>query len=72
MVERDVPFYPSPMRICGMDSQLATRLNEPRVKFTEKEIEDACGEIIERIEKNTKKSLATFVPQKTCKGLCYS
>lgn len=72
MIERDVPFYPSPMRICGFDSQLATRLNEPRVKFTEEEIETACSEIIERIEKNTKKTLETFVPQKTCKGLCYA
>lgn len=71
IIERDVPFYPSPMRICGFDSQLNTRLNEPRVKFTIEEIEKACAEIIERIEKTTSTSLNSFIPTKSCQGLCY-
>lgn len=72
IIERDVPFYPSPMRFCGMDSQLATRLNEPRAKFTEEEIEKACQEIIERVDKNQSKTLETFVAPKECRGLCYT
>ena len=54
MIERDVPFYPSPMRICGMDSQLATRLNEPRVKFTEEEIETAYEYYDQEVESSKK------------------
>jgi hypothetical protein len=39
IIERDCEFYPAPMRICSMDSSLATRLNEERIMFTDEEIE---------------------------------
>lgn len=50
MIERDVPYYPSPMRICSFDSNLATRLNQPRIEFTEEEMNSAYEKIVERIE----------------------
>ena len=50
IIERDCEFHPAPMRICGMDSSLATRLNEERIMFTDEEIETAYKEIVSRIE----------------------
>ena len=50
IIERDVPFYPDSMRISGFHSHLASRLNEPRINFTQEEIEKAYQEIIENIE----------------------
>lgn len=50
MIERDVPYYPSPMRICSFDSNLATRLNQSRIEFTEEEMNSAYEKIVERIE----------------------
>lgn len=50
IIERNCDFYPSPMRICSFDSNLATRLNEERIMFTEEEIENSYKEIIKRID----------------------
>lgn len=50
IIERNVKYYASPMRICGMDSSLATRLNEERIRFTDAEIESAYEEIVRRID----------------------
>jgi hypothetical protein len=50
IIERDVPFYPDAMRISGFQSHLAARLNEPRIEFTQKEIENAYKNIILNIE----------------------
>ena len=50
IIERNVPFYPDSMRISGFHSHMASRLNEPRIKFTQEEIEKAFNEIIFNIE----------------------
>ena len=50
IIERDVPYYAAPMRICSLDSSLATRLNEERIHFTEEEMNNAYDEIVERID----------------------
>jgi len=57
IIERDVPYYHSPMRICSYDSSLYTRLNEERIKFTEEEIEYWCQKIIENIENKQEKTM---------------
>jgi ADP-heptose:LPS heptosyltransferase len=48
-IERSVPYYPAPMRICSYDSMLATRLNEERIKYTDEEIEGIIESIMQRI-----------------------
>lgn len=50
IIERDVPFYPDAMRISGFQSHMSSRLNEPRIQFTQDEIETAYQEIIQIIE----------------------
>jgi hypothetical protein len=50
IIERNVPFYPDAMRISGFQSHMSSRLNEPRIEFTQEEIENAYQEIIEKIE----------------------
>ena len=64
IIERDVPYYFAPMRICGMDSALATRLNEERIRFTEEEIENAYEEIVNRIERKSEKQKVEVVVSK--------
>lgn len=54
IIERDVPFYPDAIRISGFQSHMASRLNEPRIEFTQQEIETAYQEIIKRIENHKK------------------
>lgn len=49
IIERDVPYYSAPMRICSYDSMLATTLNEERIKYTDEEIERIYKDIIDRI-----------------------
>jgi hypothetical protein len=63
IIERDVEFYPDSMRISGFQAHMSSRLNEPRIDFTQEEIESAYQEIVERIEGNRKLevSKATFV-----------
>ena len=50
IIERDVPFYPDAMRISGFQSHMSSRLNEPRIQFTQDEIENAYNEICAIIE----------------------
>jgi hypothetical protein len=54
IIERNVKFYPDSMRISGFQSHMSSRLNEPRIEFTQKEIEIAYQDIIERIERKKK------------------
>jgi len=50
IIERNVPFYPDAMRVSMFQSEMASRLNEPRIEFTQEEIEKAYQEIIQNIE----------------------
>jgi hypothetical protein len=68
IIERDVPFYPDAMRISGFQSHMSSRLNEPRIEFTSKEIETAYQEIIENIEGERKKEI---IETKEIKGVSY-
>jgi hypothetical protein len=44
----------SPIRICGVDSHLADRLNDRCMDFDEKEIDEIFSMIVEDIEQNVK------------------
>ena len=50
IIERDVEFYPDSMRISGFQAHMSSRLNEPRIQFTQEEIEIAYQDIIKNIE----------------------
>jgi hypothetical protein len=69
IIERDVPFYPDAMRISGFQSHMASRLNEPRIEFTQKEIETSYQEIIKKIEENFSKEI---IKSKDITGIKYS
>jgi hypothetical protein len=69
IIERDVPFYPDAMRISGFQSHMSSRLNEPRIDFTQEEIETAYQEIIENIEGNKKVEVSKT---KEIKGVSYN
>ena len=63
IIERDVKFYPDAMRISGFQSHMSSRLNEPRIDFTQKEIESACQNIIKNIEGNKKPQIIIEKPK---------
>jgi len=69
IIERDLPFYPDAMRISGFHSHLSSRLNEPRVEFTQEEIKNAYLEIIKNIEGEKKESQIITSP--SIKGVSY-
>jgi ADP-heptose:LPS heptosyltransferase len=69
IIERDVPFYPDAMRISGFQSHMSSRLNEPRIEFTQEEIETAYQEIIKNIEVEKKSKVEKTVE---VKGLSYN
>jgi hypothetical protein len=69
IIERDVKFYPDSMRISGFHAHMSSRLNEPRIQFTQKEIETAYQEIIERIEGDKKTEVSK---PKEVSGIKYS
>ena len=69
IIERDVPFYPDAMRISGFQSHMSSRLNEPRIEFTQEEIQKAYQEIIENIE--GKKKIIEVSKPKEIKGVSY-
>ena len=71
IIERGVPLQPDSMRISGFQSHMASRLNEERVQFTQKEIETTYREIISRIEGDNKSKAITSQPKKI-KGVSYS
>lgn len=68
IIERDVSFYPDAMRISGFQSHMASRLNEPRIEFTQEEIENAYRQIIEKIEGKKKVEISKPV---VVKGVSY-
>lgn len=68
IIERDVEFYPDSMRISGFHSHMASRLNEPRIQFTQDEIKNVYQEIIKNIEGDIKTN--TIV--KEIKGVSYN
>ena len=70
IIERDVEFYPDAMRISGFQSHMSSRLNEPRIDFTQEEIEKAYSEIIQNIE-GEKKTKVIEKP-KEIKGVSYA
>jgi len=79
IIERDVPFYPDSMRISGFHAHMASRLNEPRIDFTQEEIEKAYHKIIENIEGKAPqvkpvsiKQELTPEPQKKIGGVMYN
>ena len=74
IIERDVPFYPDAMRISGFQSHMSSRLNEPRIEFTQEEIETAYEKIITRIEGKSKPKVIVqdLQEQKEIKGVLYN
>jgi len=68
IVERDVQFYPDAMRISGFHSHMSSRLNEPRIQFTQEEIEKAYQDIIKNIEGEKKQEV---IKTKQMKGVSY-
>jgi hypothetical protein len=63
IIERDVKFYPDSMRISGFQSHMSSRLNEPRIDFTQEEIETSYQEIIKNIEGERKKEIIIEKPK---------
>ena len=49
IIERNVEFYSDSMRISGFQAHMSSRLNEPRIDFTQEEIETAYQDIIKNI-----------------------
>ena len=79
IIERDVPYFPDSMRISGFHAHMASRLNEPRIQFTQEEIEKAYQEIVENIEGKAPqvkpisiKQEPTSEPQKKMRGVMYN
>jgi ADP-heptose:LPS heptosyltransferase len=54
IIERDVPKVYSPIRISGLESHLADRINESTVEFTDDEINKMYADIVKDIEKKVK------------------
>jgi hypothetical protein len=54
IVERDVQKKYSPIRISGLESHLADRVNEVTVEFTDEEINTMYADIVKDIEKKVK------------------
>tara|TARA_R110002153_G_scaffold126582_1_gene273952 strand:+ start:2290 stop:3216 length:927 start_codon:yes stop_codon:yes gene_type:complete len=54
IVEKDVPKVYSPIRISGLESHLADRVNETTVEFTDEEINGIYASIVKDIEKKVK------------------
>jgi len=54
IIERDVPKKYSPIRISQLEGNLADRVNESTVEFTDEEINDMYSNILKDIEKKVK------------------
>tara|TARA_R110002096_G_scaffold215759_1_gene403640 strand:- start:1024 stop:1950 length:927 start_codon:yes stop_codon:yes gene_type:complete len=54
IIEKDVPKVYSPIRISGLESHLADRVNEITVEFTDEEINGIYASIVKDIEKKVK------------------
>ena len=70
IIERDVKFYPDSMRISGFQSHMSSRLNEPRIDFTQEEIETVYSEIVKNIE--GEKETKVTEKSKEIKGVSYN
>ena len=57
------------MRISGFQAHMSSRLNEPRIDFTQEEIETAYHDIIKNIEGNMKVEVSK---PKEIKGVFYN
>ena len=69
IIERDVEFYPDSMRISGFHAHMSSRLNEPRIDFTQKEIESAYQEILKNMGEN---KLQENIKSKNISGIKYT
>ena len=69
IIDKNLPFYPGSMRISGFHSHMSSRLNEPRINFTQEEIEKAYEEIIENIEGS---NVLSVEEKKKIKGVSYN
>jgi hypothetical protein len=63
IIERDVKFYPDSMRISGFQAHMSSRLNEPRIEFTQEEIETSYQDIIKNIEGDKKPQIIIEKPK---------
>tara|TARA_R110002167_G_scaffold40174_6_gene123821 strand:+ start:948 stop:1874 length:927 start_codon:yes stop_codon:yes gene_type:complete len=54
IIEKDIPKVYSPIRISGLESHLADRVNETTVEFTDDEINGIYASIVKDIEKKVK------------------
>ena len=63
IIERNVEFYPDSMRISGFQAHMSSRLNEPRIDFTQEEIESAYQDIIRNIEGDKKPQIIIEKPK---------
>ena len=74
IIERDVPFYPDSMRISGFHAHMSSRLNEPRIQFTQEEIENAYQDIVKNIEgeKKEEDENPKVISSKVFSGMTYS
>ena len=54
IIENDVAKKYSPIRICGLDSHLADRINDRCMDFSDSDIESIYKQIVEDIERKTK------------------
>lgn len=54
IIEKDIPKVYSPIRISGLESHLADRVNEATVEFTDDEINGIYASIVKDIEKKVK------------------
>ena len=61
IIKNKAKYYPSPMRVSGINSHLAEKLNEKRGIFTEKEMKSHIKEIVKRIEGGRKVTDAVTV-----------
>jgi hypothetical protein len=57
------------MRISGFQAHMASRLNEPRIDFTQEEIKTSYQDIIKNIEENSSKEI---IKSKDITGIKYS
>lgn len=71
IIERSLKFYPDAMRISAFQSHMSSRLNEPRIEFTQEEIESAYHQVIENIEGHN--NLLSYPKEiKQIKGVSYN
>lgn len=67
---KDAKYYPAPMRVSMLNSNLADKLNEKRAAFTEEEMNSFYKEVVKRIEKfsSKKETKETVEIKKETKG----